>query len=96
MWETKTVHTIEYREFDKLVKDTFGIKYEIVANEELHNDMTWSLGSVPSDYWGEYGEKLLARVLAGGKEMYSSLVLAHELVRRGVIPPGNWQVTVCW
>jgi len=96
MWETKTVHTIEYSEFDKLVKDTFGIDYEIIASEELHNNMTLSIGLVPSKYWSEYDEKELAEVLAGERKMYSSRLLAYELVRQGIIPPGNWQVTVCW
>jgi len=96
MWETKTVHTIEYHEFDKLVKDNLGIDYEIVADEELHNDMTWDLGTIPDKYWKEYNEKELAKVLAGTRTMYTSHLLAQALWLRGVIPPGNWQVTVCW
>jgi len=96
MWETKTVHTIEYHEFDKLVKEHLGIDYEIVADEELRNDMTHNLGLVPSKYWSEYDERELAKVLAGERKMYTSHFMAHELVKRGILPPGNWQVTVCW
>jgi len=96
VWETKLVHTIEYYKFNELVEDHLDIEYEIVADEELRNDSTRSLGPVPSKYWNEDDEEKLAKVLAGEKAMYSSRLLAHELCRRGVIPPGNWQVTICW
>lgn len=97
-WRKEEYWVIEYREFDKLVQERLGVEgYEIIADQELRNDMTFRIGAIPCPYWSRFDEEDLAEVLLSWKgPCYASHLLAHELQRRGVIPSGKWLVEVSW
>lgn len=97
MWEKKEVHIIGYHEFDKLVKTHLDIDYSIIEDEWLHNYSLYNLGTLPRKGWDEFNEIRLSKdkwIVEGKTYIHISPILAHELVRRGIIPPGIWLVEV--
>ena len=97
---TEPVFKVCYRDLEKLIEKALGLKrYEIVADEELRNDMSvvfniredWNL-MYPWDH-----DKLAKGMLAGKFEGLYNLGLCMLYLRdEGIIVNGTYIIDVSW
>lgn len=105
--ETVTVHKIDAFELNDLVNETYTLepekfsygsqpRYNFVAVEECGNDSAHEFHV--DGYVAEWDEGELAKWIAsGGKEGWiGNDVILDDLCRRGLIPEGDYVVSVCW
>jgi hypothetical protein len=95
--KTKTVHEVDYSDFESIVCEHYGIPaFSVVASEETTNDtaITFSTTRAPLDYQ----QRKLAEWKAAPEEvyMYAVWVLAWDLAEAGVIPHGDYVIEVSW
>jgi hypothetical protein len=96
---TKTVHTIDYYDLERLVNETYGFTdWSFVANEECGNDSDHELNS--SDKYVYDGEREELAEWAEGDDVYGlqyrTDLIVFGLAEKGLIPKGDILVRVSW
>ena len=91
--------TMDYCDFDSLVKKVYGHDFEIVAAQELNNDscaeFTVAKRQMPEDDewakkgWHEWKEE-------GKYEWGTTSQIFDDLCFNGFIPEGRYLIRVCW
>ena len=89
--EKLTAWYVDYNDLDKFLSKVFDVDYEVVAYEELGNDVakTFNVESKPLDDY--YKKKLEQKSLH-----YMTALLLDEACHRGLIEPGKYVVKVSW
>lgn len=102
---TKTVHEINYSDFEQLVTATFPQApddYSIVASEETSNDSTLSYDGIDGTHahallpWDQEDFDKWGESKSYGQYEPSPTYILNELVRLGKLPEGNYVIEVCW
>ena len=91
-------NVLEYRELEKLIKDTYGIGYNLVANMEYSNDSLYdySIKKPDCEEWLDFYKDDWNNFLIGNvNHIHASLILLH-LVLDGVLPEGEYLIDVSW
>jgi hypothetical protein len=111
MIKQRTVYEIEYHEVEKLVHEHFGVghdpkpynrqAYNFVAAEECGNDCCIEIPSVSADPFDDddvdyYQEEIDQFLIDGTPGNLPNSIIMGLLCQRGLIPPGNYLVQVCW
>jgi hypothetical protein len=101
--ETKTYTTMDYDEWDSLVKKHFPLvnQYTVVADEELNNDSTQTYDNINridfvNSMKDEYQLTRFGKLIAGKWELYITRLLVEFFVWMGVLPEGNFIIEVSW
>ena len=101
--ETKTYTTIDYDEWDSLVKKHFPLvdQYTIVADEKLHNDSMQTYDNVEkidfvNSMKNEYELTKFGYFIIGKWELYITCLLVEFFVWMEILPEGNFIIEVCW
>ncbi len=98
--QTETYTVIDYKEFEELVKMTYGIKeYSFVEVEDGRNDSVYRFGPDPKRVPPEedpYGQQQLQEIASGKVPQYTNHLIFQDLVDRGVLQAGDYLVEVCW
>lgn len=85
---------VDFREMEKKIQDHFGRPdYNIVADNEWDNDSDHALELDGEVTFHEYIEKFKAGQRHG---MYMIYDLLNQMVKDGVLEPGNYLIEVCW
>lgn len=93
---TITTTIYDYDEFEQLVKDTYGINFSVVADLESANDTTHDMGSISNTWYSDYDEQEFLRWKREKRGTYLTGAIINALCVDGVIPPGNYQISVSW
>lgn len=96
--ETKTFHVVQYNEFERAVKDHFGVSdYSFVANEELSNDVSKTYTASMDESLDEY-EVGQHKEWLSGESVYALYpgALLSMMAQAGKIPAGEYLIEVCW
>lgn len=92
---TKTVHAIDYQEFDRFVEEVYGQPFSFPADMESRNDTSHTMladrEGVP-----EYERADLDRFIATGEGQFLADTLLQDMCHRGLIPEGEYLINVCW
>ncbi|MFW9871576.1 MAG: hypothetical protein ACFFG0_00575 [Candidatus Thorarchaeota archaeon] len=95
--ETKTVHIVEYHEWDNFIKKNFPkCKYEgITCEEEMSNDSTYSHKTTEISL--EKKEEA-RKFLNGSKDsdFISTAEILNYLSTDNFIPKGVYNINICW
>lgn len=91
---TKTYHELCYFELERLVQLIYGQKWSFVADIECGNDSVHTFG-VDGDN-EEYDQKKLDIFKSGSHVGWIAGVLLNDLAAQGVIPKGEWMISVSW
>lgn len=95
-FKLQTYRELGYSEFDQLIHEQFEKPdYEVVAEEEWNNDSDHAV-SVQLDSYTDYDKRDVQKWLEGDDRAPSWGTLLCELARRGVVPEGNYLLTVTW
>ena len=92
---TKTVHKVDYHDFDKMVQQTYNRPdYECVAWEEWSNNESHE---IPVDgYVAEYDRGELEEFKNGTGNYVSAYSLLDDMASQGLIPTGDYLIEVYW
>lgn len=91
--KTKTVHYLDYGDFDNIVNTHFpGINFEFVIAEECGNDSAQTFNSVGKYPLSDYDRQ----EIDSGRTQFMARNYLEALVEKGAIPPGDYVVEVCW
>jgi hypothetical protein len=91
--EKKVMITCDYNDFNNFMQEEFNIpNYEIIAEEELHNDMTWT-ATVESN---EMDAKELLKIIRTGNAMWSTRKMLDHLCFEGKLEAGDYGIEICW
>lgn len=99
--KTETYHTLEYHELDDLVNKYFPLSnFNVVADEELHNDSSRDFDLITKDAysnWQEYDKKNFNQIILGklGADGRTYMFLEF-FVANDILPEGNYLVKVNW
>lgn len=96
--KTETVTTIDYHEFETLVKKTYpGAKqYSFVATEECGNDSVHQFTIDGLEPLQDYDAKQIEKLETGEHIPYANYTIFQDLVNKEVLQPGSYLVEVCW
>lgn len=91
--EEATRFELDYNDFDRIVEEVYGHRYEFTAYNECNNDSyhPFQVSGKVDDYVTEEVQGFLST----GK-MCCSDCLMQDLAAKGVIPKGQYYVEVCW
>lgn len=92
--EDKVFTKLDYKEFEELVYKTYGVKYEIVASEELTNYTLYAL-YVDKDE-DEIDKDLLSKFKSGEFVKYATQSIARDMCIKGVMKPGDYIIDIFW
>lgn len=96
-FKTKTVHEIDYHEFENIVKSVYGVKqYSFVADNECGNESTHSIGPLKVRPLNQWESADITKFENTGKYLYLYSTLAQDLVNKGYFPEGEIIVEVYW
>ncbi len=86
-------YSIEYYEFDDLIKEVYGIDYESIIDQD--NDSTLKINV--DGKFDDYDETNLEFFLNSGvQEYYTNRLLLNDLCRKGLIEPGLYLINISW
>jgi len=91
---TKTIHVVDYSDFEKFVESIWGGSFEFVAIEEAHNDSE-HLYQATGDIIDSY-EADLEDIRNGEYENYCTQEVFNLLVDEKYIEPGTYLIKVSW
>lgn len=91
---TKTIHTVQDSDLDRFISQVYGVEFNFVADNEVGNDssVSFAVDGVLDDY--ERDE--VAKFARGEVVSYISRTLLNDACARGLIPAGDYLVSVCW
>lgn len=92
----KTIFHVEWGDFDRLVRDFYGINhYEFAADVESPNDTTheFSAGKEKISYWDK---KDLEKFKKNGSYNWITPTLLNDLCDEGIIEEGDYFIRVSW
>jgi hypothetical protein len=96
--KTKEVYFITAHTLEEVIKDHFGVEYEIVPEYELQNDVYLVVTVVVNDTPDEYADQEVEEWLSG-EDMYGSRLipsLMHDLACHYEIPVGTYVIDCSW
>lgn len=92
---TKSVHHIDYSDFENIVKSVYGQDYEFTADEETPNDSSHSYSAKKGNL-NERNRKDIETFMNTGKYQYLASAFIEDLVDRELLPEGEFLIEVCW
>lgn len=93
--EKKTYLKISYRDFDSFVESVYGRPFSVTGSEEMSNDSIYSFNGIDGVI-KDYDEEDLKLFLADEKDSYMARLLLNDLVRKKLIEPGDYVISVSW
>ena len=97
---TKTVHKVEYNEFDKALSEFLKSKeakdsdFEVVCHHELSNDSSQKFSVAQYD-WQKLEDSDKEEIL-GGKLDFRGQDILNWMHEEGLVPAGEYIVDICW
>lgn len=92
----KVMFEVDYGDFERFVKETYGQDYSFVASEECGNDSVHNFNVTEKEALDEYDQKRLATFKELGSYSFFNRTILQDLVNRDLIEPGNYLISVCW
>lgn len=93
--EKKTYLKISYRDFNSFVESVYGRPFSVTSSEEMKNDSVYSFNGIDGII-EDYDEEDLKLFLADEKDSYMARLLLNDLVRKNLIEPGDYIISVSW
>lgn len=95
---TKTTHHVDCYDFQEFVCEVYGVTgFNFAASEESGNDTSHEFTARAKSDWASYDEDDLAEFKSSnGTRNFVTHLLMDDLVRRELIPTGNYVVRVSW
>lgn len=95
---TKTVHYVDHSDLQKAIEEHFGIQeYNIPCDAECGNNaaLEVTVSGLPFD---QYQQNSLDEWLTSGgqKQMWGPGIMMQKMAIDGVIPTGEYIISVCW
>jgi hypothetical protein len=97
-YEIKSVITVDYDDLDEFLTKRFNLPedYEVVAMEELGNDMVKSI-DVSKKELDKYDQRYIDAITKDKEvELYNTGVLLCHLCNLGEIPEGEYLIEISW
>lgn len=94
-YKTVTYYEIEWTALERFVGEIYGQKYDFVSDMEVSNDSEHSF-KVQKRQFSEWDVKDLEAFKTTGKTGWRAHLILDDLCNRGLIPEGNYLITVCW
>ena len=91
----KTIISIDYNELDKLVKENYKQKFEVVEDLELSNDSD-KLISVSKEKLSIYEEANIRKFVDTGHYNWTTHTLLKDMCNKGIIEEGDYLIKVSW
>ena len=94
-YQEVTCFKIDYKDFDRFIKEEYGQPFEFAADVESGNDVwySWDIKKRPLSIW-ELGE--VEKFKSGRNPGYMAITLLQDLVNRDRIPEGRYLIQVSW
>lgn len=91
------VFEVDYYDLDTFINDYYGTgdRYEIVADDELMNDISKKF-NIRKRELGQYDMNKIAAFKNGGRGSYMTHTLLTDLCNNDVIEPGTYLVNISW
>jgi len=85
--KSKAIFEVQYGDFERFIKEVYGVRLDFVSWQECGNDSTTSL----------YAEKN-PRVapLTSETVLENRWEIMEDLCNKGLIEPGEYLIKVCW
>ena len=94
--KTKTVHQVDYSDFDSYVEEVYGQVFEFVAEEEANNytSKTYQVKKGPLNKWNQ--EDVDRFKATGSHPRPSAGALLQDMANQDLIPEGDYIIKVYW
>lgn len=93
---TKTIHTIDYNDFDRIVSEVYGHEFEIVAAEEAGNYQAKTYTARKGDNEKYKTTHYVEKFKKTGDYMYITSSLLNDLVDNDYLPEGEYAIEISW
>lgn len=97
-YRTESYYYVDYDEFDKFVKEIYGVQqFEVAADLESGNDTSHTFNGIkkkPLSQWD--AKKIEDFKTKDGAVSYTTRTLLEDLCNNGHIPEGNYIIRVSW
>lgn len=90
-------YTMEWYDFEGLVKEIYGYKYEFVADKECSNDSDHAFNNIMKKPFSfNYDIEQLEKFKQTGEYCGIYYTLLQDLVNNDKLPEGNFLIRVSW
>ena len=86
---------MNYDDFDRIVQEVYGCDFELVADQELHNDMSWTASSINGEP-DPYDELKIEALKSGKNVTWVAYAVLEDLVKNNYLPAGDYVIDICW
>lgn len=95
--ETKTIHSVDYSDFEQAVKDYYGVDdYSFPADAECGNDVAITTYVTVKTPLNEYEQEDLSDFRTTGEYCCIYQTLLQDMVNNGVAPEGDYVINISW
>ena len=94
----KVTNHLDYNDFERIVQEVYGQRYEFVADEEASNYMSKSYNGIlkgGENYRLDW-QKDIEKFKNTGHYSYLAQTLLYDLVQNDYIPEGDYVIEVSW
>ena len=91
---TKTIHELDYNDFNKIVESVYGHEFNFVADQETGNDSASTFSG--DGKLDEFDQNIVDKFAETGEGYYLAPYLLNDLVAKGYLPVGDYVIEVCW
>ena len=96
--ETKTLISTDYKDIEKLIKEVYGVEYEILPMEEVGSSQyaaTYSMTASKGEL-DEYDQEEIDSLIDGKPHQYILSAIMNDLCNKGHVPEGEYVIEVNW
>jgi len=94
--KVKQFITVDYNDFDQFISSHYGQEFEIVADQECGNDCDLSFDVRKGFEFTKWDDENLDKFKTSGRSHFSTNIILQDLFRQGLIPEGEYLISVSW
>lgn len=87
---------VSYQELERVIKDFYGVEYEIPSGEELSNDISVTMDVSSIEEINEYARDSLDTWKESNEGGFILRLIMQDMVNLEHIPKAVYLVEICW
>lgn len=93
---TQSLHAVDHIELERFVTESYGTPYSAIIALECGNHTAHLI--TPDDILDDCDRDKISKWIDSGREGLSPepRIILSDLLRRRMIPEGDYQINVCW
>lgn len=94
-FKRETLIVVDYGDLENFIDEVYDHDFELVADQELSNDVDKKMNIHPEEL-DEYDQAKLDKFVCGQNPSYMLRILMTDMCNRGLIEAGTYLIEISW